>query len=257
MKKLSSLLLLLLSALLLAVLLAACAQPEPEPEPEPEPVAAPEPEPEPEPEPWELVEVPAQDWEALAALNEDIIGWLYIPDTLIDYALVQGDDNDFYLTHAYDRQYSSCGALFVDYRIDLAEHENYVIYGHNMGSGRTEILSTLLLFEDEQYFLEHPYLYFSTPDDAVNAYQIFSVQKTKLGNRSEYDFLRPYFDDKAQFDDWLAATEEHSLYYAANDLTFRDEAAQMLTFCTCDRRVYGAAGRFILMACRLGSLDTP
>ena len=54
------------------------------------------------------------DFEALKKVNEDVIGWIYCEDTVIDYPVLRGGDNDYYLHHAYDRKSSISGSIFVD-----------------------------------------------------------------------------------------------------------------------------------------------
>ena len=79
--------------------------------------------------------------EELKKENEEIIGWLEIEDTKINYPVVQTTDNDFYLTHNYKKEKSSAGSLFLDKDFDLENgSSNYLIYGHRSTRG--------LMFED-------------------------------------------------------------------------------------------------------------
>jgi len=79
---------------------------------------------------------PQIDFDALKAINPDIVGWLYCAGTPINYPLVQGSDNDYYLHHLYNRKPNKSGCLFIDFANvpDFTDH-NTVIYGHNMKSG--------------------------------------------------------------------------------------------------------------------------
>ncbi len=90
------------------------------------------------------------DWDALGQINPNIIGWIYVEDSVIDYPIVQGDDNDYYLHHSFDDTYSSSGCIFLD--CDDAEDmssDNNIIYGHNMLNG--SMFASLLNFKDQAY----------------------------------------------------------------------------------------------------------
>ena len=78
----------------------------------------------------------ATDLPALQAVNEDVVGWIQIPDTVISYPLMHGENNDLYLDHTWDLKTNAVGAIFMDYRNsgDLSDF-NTIIYGHNMLNG--------------------------------------------------------------------------------------------------------------------------
>ena len=81
--------------------------------------------------------VPIQvDFDVLSKENQDVIGWLYCPDTSINYPVVQAADNEYYLHRLLDDSKNAAGTLFMDYRnsADLSDW-NSVIYGHNMKNG--------------------------------------------------------------------------------------------------------------------------
>lgn len=102
------------------------------------------------------------DFEALQAENSDIIAWLQIPDTTIDYAIVQGEDNDYYLHHNAMKEENYAGAIFVDYRNKTPfEEEHTIIYGHNVKHGT--MFAPLESFQEETFFQNHPYFYLYTP----------------------------------------------------------------------------------------------
>ena len=103
------------------------------------------------------------DFDALRAENPDVIGWLYCPDTPINYPVVQGTDNAFYLHRRLDGSKNSAGTLFMDYRnADDGSEWNSVIYGHNMNNG--SMFGTLTDYEAQAYFDAHPELYWLTPE---------------------------------------------------------------------------------------------
>ena len=73
------------------------------------------------------------DFDVLRAQNPDVVGWLYCADTPVNYPIVQGGDNDFYLDHAFDGSEDAGGTLFFDCRNRLSPlDQNLLLYGHRM-----------------------------------------------------------------------------------------------------------------------------
>ena len=103
------------------------------------------------------------DFDALRDRNKDVIGWLYCPDTVIHYPVVQGENNDQYLRKDLDGKYLVSGTLFADYRNGaLGEGANYIIYGHNMKNGT--MFAPIAKYKQQSYYDQHPVMYYLTPD---------------------------------------------------------------------------------------------
>ena len=102
------------------------------------------------------------DFEKLTAEYPDIVGWLYCAGTPINYPVMQGDDNIRYLRHLPNGSYNAAGSLFADYRCKNGVSGNYIIYGHNMKSG--SMFGTITRYKSQDYYNEHPTLYFLTPE---------------------------------------------------------------------------------------------
>ena len=114
--------------------------------------------------PTESVTIPIQvDFDALFAKSQDIIGWLYCPDTPINYPVVQAADNEYYLHRLLDDRNNSGGTLFVDYRnsSDLSDW-NSIIYGHNMRND--SMFGSLTDYKSQSYFDAHPEIFLLTPE---------------------------------------------------------------------------------------------
>lgn len=122
------------------------------------------------------------------AKNSDVKGWLNIPDTTINNAVVQAADNDFYHRKDELKNYSWTGSFYADYECNLANRAdlsaNTVIYGHNVhydDNKDKERFSQLFHFTDLDFAQEHPYVYFSingtdpTLEENHMVWQIFSV----------------------------------------------------------------------------------
>ena len=103
------------------------------------------------------------DFDALTAENKDIVGWLYCEGTNINYPVVQGKDNEFYLHHAYDGTESRAGAIFVDAenRPQFAD-SNTILYGHHMKNG--SMLACLADFAEQEFFDAHSVMWLLTPE---------------------------------------------------------------------------------------------
>ena len=103
------------------------------------------------------------DFNALLEENSDVVGWLYCEDTVINYPIVQGPDNNYYLDKLLDKSYNICGTLFLDYRNsrDFSHYQN-IIYGHKMKNG--SMFGSIPGYKKQSYYEEHPYMYLLTPE---------------------------------------------------------------------------------------------
>lgn len=132
--------------------------------PEEAPVEADIPREEPSEEPPAVETAPIEvDFETLLAQNPDVIGWIYCPDTPLNYPVVQAGDNSYYLRRLLDGQWNSAGTLFLDFRNDAALSDPLsVIYGHNMKNDA--MFGCLPQYRDQSYYDEHPIIWFLTPE---------------------------------------------------------------------------------------------
>lgn len=78
---------------------------------------------------------PAVDFQKLISINGDVVGWISIPELGLEYPITQGEDNEYYLHHAYNREASFAGSIFMDYRNEDFQDQNTILYGHNMLNG--------------------------------------------------------------------------------------------------------------------------
>lgn len=110
--------------------------------------------------------------EALRLANADAKGWINIPNTAIDFPLLQTDNNDYYLYHDYLKQPSSYGSIYLDYRIASMEDTHLVVYGHAVR--HQAMLGHLINYTDVNYLEAHPNIEIIN-DTHLYRYQIFSV----------------------------------------------------------------------------------
>lgn len=102
------------------------------------------------------------DFESLQAINPDIVGWIYIPDTMIDYPILVGDSDEYYLNRDYEGNYSSLGSIFAFADVDLTKDNHICLFGHNMIS--QQMFGGLDKYKGQEYADNHKYCYIYTPD---------------------------------------------------------------------------------------------
>ncbi len=103
------------------------------------------------------------DFASLKQVNSEIVAWLRIPDTKIDFPVMHARDNKFYLSHDYEKQFAIAGGIFLDYRNSGDFSDSFsIIYGHRMSSGR--MFSDVGKFKDKEFFDGHPKALLFTPD---------------------------------------------------------------------------------------------
>lgn len=112
------------------------------------------------------------DFSNLIAENNNTVGWIQVPNTNINYPVVQSYDNDYYLNHNFYKKYNLAGWPFLDYRNNSNSDYNTIIYGHNRLD--ESMFGTLKKLLKEDYHNTNKYIFFNTLD-TMNTYEIFSV----------------------------------------------------------------------------------
>lgn len=182
------------------------------------------------------------DWDALTAVNEETAGWLYLPESMINFPVVGASDNGFYLNHGFDREKSSAGCLFMNQ--DTGEEDfNRVIYGHNMGTGSEAMFSTLVQFSEEEYFDDHPAFYFTECYGITEIYEVMAVVKYDVKDVGEWDFRAREHETMEDYNRWFEQLEERACFYREPEKA----PDKILTLATCDRREYGKDGRLLVI----------
>lgn len=115
------------------------------------------------------------DWEELKKTNEDIYAWIYIPNTNVDYPVLQHPSmDDYYLDYNLDHSKGYPGCIYTQVSYNSREFTDFntILYGHNMRNGT--MFHTLHNFEDETFFNENRYVYVYTPEHTY-VYDIFGA----------------------------------------------------------------------------------
>lgn len=187
----------------------------------------------------------------LYAKNHDLVGWLTVPGTGIDYPVLQTPgDNEYYLRRGYDKLYSLSGSLFLDEhcRTGPDATANLIVYGHNMADG--SMFGKLDAYVDPAFYAEHPTFTFDTLTTA-GTWQVIAAFRAVVGE----DALPYYtFFDAADRADWQArydAITEKALYPTGVTARYGDE---LLTLSTCGEPSSLTDRRFAVLAKRV---DTP
>ena len=164
------------------------------------------------------------DYDALYAINKEYIGWIYIPDTKINYPMVRAKNNDKYLHRSFKGQYAGCGTIFMDYRNNKDYTDSHtVIYGHLMKNHT--MFYDVRRFEKKDYYDSHRYIYIYV-DGGYYVYKTFSFFQT-TATSEVYTFK---FDGVDKFNDYCAMLQKKSKF--GKDVTLSFDS-KVITLSTC------------------------
>lgn len=178
------------------------------------------------------------DWDELKKINDDIVGWIQINDTKIDYPVLWNKDDNrnyqFYLSHNYTGAYDSYGSIFVDYRCtEGTDSKNLVLHGHHMNDGSMfgDLLNYGGTTGNLDFYKKAPTIEFDTPD-GDGTYKIISVFKTNtLSSQGEFfNYMIGNFQNEKDFMNYVYNVRIRSLITCPVDVNEDDE---LLTLSTC------------------------
>lgn len=183
--------------------------------------------------------------EELKKENEDIIGWLEIANTSINFPVLQGIDNEYYMTHTYNKEYSKDGSIFLDKDYNWeSPSSNLLLYGHNNKNGN--MFQGLLEYKEESYYKEHPNIRFTTTTED-SEYEIISVFLSRVYYKSETNVFRYYYfinaENEEQYNYYVEESKKASLYDTGKTAEYGE---QLLTLSTCEYSQKD--GRFAIVA---------
>ena len=182
---------------------------------------------------------PEQDWDALKKINDEIVGWIRLDDSRIDYPVMYHEDDDqysqYYLNHTYKHEWSAYGTIFVDYRSKQSTNsKNVILHGHNMldGSMFHELMNYSERFEgDLDYYRDHSVFTFNTPDGDAK-WKVISVFKTSTlyAHGEFFNYMQGEFTSPAEFMNFVYNVRIRSMF---NVPVMVNENDQLLTLSTC------------------------
>lgn len=161
----------------------------------------------------------------LKRTNPDVVGWVKVNGTNINYPFVQANDNKYYLTHSFNKSYNAAGWVFLDYRNNNTNNKNTIIYAH----GRTDktMFGTLRKVLNNGWLNNTDNFVIKISTETENSlWQIFSVYHITTTS----DYLKTDFDDDTEYQNFLDMIKNRSSHNFNTNVTATDN---ILTLSTC------------------------
>ena len=178
------------------------------------------------------------NFDVLSEINGDVFGWIRIADTKVSYPVLQGESNDTYLRRNIYGEYQEAGCIFADYRLDVEESRNLILYGHNMNDG--SMFGELSKFLDEDFRKSHPTFSYLTPNAAYEC-EIFAVYRALV----DFPYVQWDFESEEAFLSYMDMVREKSYFSLDVDVK---EGERILTLSTCDYYLDPDDGRLVIQA---------
>lgn len=192
-----------------------------------------------------------ENYRRLKEHNPDIVGWIRIPGTPVDYPVMWTEK---YLRTDFDGNYSLSGFPFVSADCNISPmpddkaYSNMLIYGHHMQDGN--MFAVLTEYENQDFYEKHKSIEFDRiyEDGSYEEYEyeIFSALKTEIGKGFEY-YRYADVEDADRLNEYLENVERYNL------LTYKrtvDNVSDLMTLSTCSYHMSGDKGRFVVVAVR-------
>lgn len=173
----------------------------------------------------EKYELMLPNLEALLTINSNAFAWIKVDGTRVDYPIVKGDDNSYYLDHALDRTYSVSGSVFVDYLNSkkLSQNRNTCVYGHNMNDGT--MFQTIMNFKNKNQFKNGKIEIYTK--EGIYVYTPFSAYESD----PYFYFFYTEFPTDEYFSQFLTDIKEKSMHESTITPTVDDKIVTLIT-CT-------------------------
>lgn len=155
---------------------------------------------------------------------EDYRGWIKIDNTNINYPIVQGKDNSFYLDKDINKNYLSSGSIFMNYLNHGFNDENTVLFGHHMRN--KTMFAQLKKYKEKEFFYGNNDIEIEVENDKVLKYKVFSAYVTDAKD----NYIKTNFDDKDQYKEFLEDIKNKSQYKSDIDVNENDK---IITLSTC------------------------
>lgn len=177
--------------------------------------------------------------------NSDVVGWIEIEDTNINYPVLQAADNSFYMNHNYQKEENTYGSIFLDKDYDWSiPSSNLLLYGHNLQNG--SLFHDVLNYKDKSYYEEHPIIRFTT-ENKDSEYEIISAFYSRVYYKSEKNVFRYYYfvnaDNEEEYNEFVNNAKDASIYDTGKTAEYGD---QLITLSTCS--YHTEDGRFAIVA---------
>lgn len=191
------------------------------------------------------------DWDYWLSVNPDIIGWISVPGTAIDYPIAQGNSGDpgYYLHHDANKRWDYHGAPYLTWECaegGLLHSPNALVFGHHLQDGT--MFSKLSDFIDVAYLDEHTPIQIQTPTEKANL-TVLAVDRVNANRET----VRIEFGTASDHDTWLAsATAESDSNLSSAGFDF-GSVENVVTLCTCSYSTWGNERTLVYCAIKIAS----
>ena len=165
------------------------------------------------------------DFNSLKRTNPDVVGWLKVNGTNINYPFVQSSDNDYYLTHSFNKSYNGGGWVFLDYRNNGTNNKNTIIYAHGR-SDKTMFGTLKNVLNNGWLNNTNNYVIKISTETENSLWQIFSVYRIPTTS----DYLQTNFNDETEYQNFLDMIKDRSNHNFDTNVASTDN---ILTLSTC------------------------
>ena len=167
------------------------------------------------------------DFSELKKKNDDVVGWIQVSGTNVNYPFVQGTDNKYYLTHQFDKKKNQAGWVFMDYRNSKEEFDkNTILYGHGR-LDKTMFGSLRNVIKSNWYSNSANHVVKLSTEYENTLWQVFSTYKIKTTT----DYLQVSFSNDEEYADFLDMLSNRSVYDYKVPVTPKDK---IITLSTCN-----------------------
>lgn len=171
------------------------------------------------------------EYAELYTMNNDLVGWIRIDGTRVNYPVMQTPDSqDYYLKRDFYKEYSIDGSIYVREECDVfAPSDNVTIYGHRMNSGA--MFADLLNYKEEAFWAENRYIRFDTLREH-HTYEILAVFKISASANSGFQYHTFVDMDEAEFEEFITQCRDRAYYDTGVTAQYGDK---LITLSTCEK----------------------
>ena len=171
------------------------------------------------------------DLQKLKSINSDIVGWIKIDGTNINYPIMQNED--YYLRRNFYKQYSTYGTPFIASYCELNKSDNSIVYGHHMNNHK--MFADLEYYKNKSFYNNHKYIKLYTLEDGKtieNTYEVIVAFKTVAYSNKGFNYSSFYnANTRLEYCDFISKCKELELYSTNNSAVYGDK---LLTLSTCE-----------------------
>lgn len=176
------------------------------------------------------------NFDKLKSINPDVKGWITVNGTNINYPFVQGKDNNYYLRHSFNKSYNSAGWVFLDYKNNLLNDKNTILYAHSMRN-KTMFGSLRNILKSNWLNNSNNHIIKLSTEKENTLWKVFSVYHI----RTTSDYIKINFKSDDEFENFINMILKRSYYNFNTSVSNNDK---VLTLSTC----YSNTERLVLHA---------